>query len=122
METLENKIRMIERAVKCEPVDYVPSRYRQESSVPQSIQLELVLERLRRLEETVDSQRPVVTFPTPSPFLADVEELRTEISEKTDKRLKEVEERLHAMLSDGIEKISVVLRKLVAVQKSIAGR
>ena len=127
-------MRLIEVTIKRSPSP--------DSSASQSIQLELVLERLRRLEETVDRQQPAVSFPDASleelssrldnlerivsnqaaDPLAEVDKMRTALTETTEKRLRESEERLHAMLSDGIEKISVVLRKLVAVQKSLAGR
>jgi hypothetical protein len=122
---------------------------RSDSSSSQSIQFELFLERLRRLEDTVDRERPAVLFPNVSldgissrleeiekttSSLADtasgeiqnvhseISSLRSEMSEVTRKQVTAAEQRLHNMLSEGIEKISVVLRKLVAVQKSITVR
>lgn len=117
------------------------------SSSASSIQIEIVLERLKRVEESLDRRKPPVNFPFPSvdevlQRLDDVEScstrlaedtlaavqgvheelagLRTDFIEVVEKRTGQVEERLETMLSEGIEKISVVLRKLVAVQKSLS--
>jgi hypothetical protein len=112
-----------------------------------TVELDIVFERLKRVEESLDKRKPLVNFPnrsiedvwlrldeveTCSARLAEdtlavvqgVHEelagLRKDFTEEVEKRTGQVEERLEAKLSEGVEKISLVLRKLVAVQKSLS--
>jgi hypothetical protein len=109
------------------------------------IEIEILKDRLARLEEKVDKKRPGIRFPNPSIDevwdrldevesascrLADdclgavesvnskLESLEARLSGKLQTELGEITRELQDRLTEGIEKIALVLRKLVAVQKS----
>lgn len=119
------------------PGETVPRKY--------AVELDIIKMRLKLLEEAADHKKPLIRFPHTSieqvmervdeveincarlteDALATVQglheelgTLRASIEESSKKDIKEVETRLHEMLSDGVEKIAAVLRKVVAVQKS----
>lgn len=108
------------------------------------MELEMVKERLARLEEKMDKKRPGIRLPNPSidevwDRLEEVESsscrlvedclgavqslsskldtLESRLAEKSEKEISAVASDLQERLTDGIEKIAMVLRKLVAVQK-----
>ena len=114
-----------------------------------SPELEIIKERLFRIEERLDKGRPAIRFPNPSiddvwerveqvesscsklaeDSLAAVESVHrslegveARVSNHTRSELKALDDKLHANLHDGIEKIATVLRKLVAVQKHLSGK
>lgn len=107
---------------------------------------DIIKKRLKTLEEAADLKKPLIRFsnPTVDQVMDRVDEveincarltedalatvqglheelgvLRSSMEESSKKELKKIEARLHEMLSDAVEKISAVLRKVVAVQKSL---
>ena len=107
-------------------------------------ELEILGERLARVEEKLDKRKPAIRLPNPSldevwerleevessaTKLADdtlgavedvhgkLEGLETSISTRTKEELTRIESHLQDRLTDGIEKIAIVLRKLIAVQR-----
>ncbi len=109
-------------------------------------ELDIIKKRLKTLEEAADQKKPLIRFsnPTVDQVMDRVDEveincarltedalatvqglheelgvLRSSMEESSKKELNEIEARLHEMLSDAVEKISAVLRKVVAVQKSL---
>ena len=114
-------------------------------SAGEKIEIEILKDRLARLEEKVDKKRPGIRLPNPSIDevwdrldevesascrLADdclgavesvnskLESLEARLSGKLQSELGEITRELQDRLTEGIEKIALVLRKLVAVQKS----
>jgi hypothetical protein len=111
------------------------------------LELEIMKERLRVLEEVHDRRRPVARIPNPTleelwdridevelnsarlaeDALGTVQGLHEELSalkstlqEESRRQSEASEKRLHHMLTEATEKIAMVLRKLVAVQRSNA--
>jgi uncharacterized coiled-coil protein SlyX len=110
------------------------------------LEIEIIKERLTRLEDKVDKKRPGIRFPNPSIEevwerveevesascrLADdclgamqsvnhkLESMESSMAEKTSAELEHFTSELNEKLTEGIEKIAMVLRKLVAVQKKL---
>ena len=109
------------------------------------LELEIIKERLRVLEEVHDRRRPTARIPNPtledlwdridevelnSARLAEdalgtvqglheeLSTLRSTLQEDSRRQSEASEKRLHQMLTEATEKVAMVLRKLVAVQRS----
>ncbi len=146
LQKLEHRLTKVELQLtnsktKCRDTEIEPE------SSGQTAEVDIILERLRRVEESMDERKPHLCFShkpvgdlwdrldevesTSYRFAedtlcavqgihAELAELRLDLRRECERRSNELEARLMATLTNGVDKISLVLRKLVSVQKSLS--
>ena len=137
---LENRIVSTERIISIIPQPRSHKSPIRSTSDP--TELDIIKNRLLLLEQRIDQKRPAISFPNPSidDLWDRIDEVEQNCSRLTDDSFAaieaihaqmnsiqsqipdshQIESRISSKLNDGIEKIAMVLRKIVAIQKSLS--